>query len=158
MPLRLLVFLAVCAVLSGNASASDLAPSPTPAPSPSSAASAPPSPAVSGSPSAQTVDPKITARAKEWAHRVAVDNIDRSQLTPEMNAALTDALAKQVAGEVGPLGEPTTFTFVTTRSSSTGTLYVYHVGFKSTTLDWIFVLDPNGKISGMLFRPPSGTS
>jgi ABC-type sugar transport system substrate-binding protein len=158
MHLHLLAIAAACAAMP-TAAFARTAPSAAPQSSPTSAASASPlpspatSPSVTGSPAASSVDPAITARAKEWARRIAKDDLDRSQLDAQMNAALTDAVAKQVAAKIAPLGDPTSFTFVSKRTGDLGTLYVYRVTFKTATLDWLFALNPAGKINGMLFRP-----
>lgn len=44
------------------------------------------------------------------------------------------------------------------QASNLGTLYVYRVAFKTATLDWLFALNPAGKINGMFFRPEAPAS
>jgi len=120
MRFHLLTILAACTVMPSVVLA-QASPSPTPEASPSASSASPAAtiaPGAASSPAAGSVDPAITARAKEWAHRIAKDDLDRSQLDAQMNAALTDAVAKQVAGQVAPLGDPTSFTFVSKRTSN----------------------------------------
>lgn len=104
-------------------------------------------------PAAPSVDPAIATRAKDWFRRLQTANVDRSQLDDTMNSALTDAELKQVAAEYGPLGEPTTFTFVEKRHIGANTGYRFRATFKAATIDWLFALDDGGKISGLRFVP-----
>lgn|GEM_PF-1843584 len=122
----------------------------TPAPAASAAASS--APTAVPAPAA-TADPAITARAQEWLHRIQTANLDRSQLTPEADAAFTDSLIKQVAAQVGPLGDPVSFTFVNSKVVSPNTAYVYKVSFKDTAFYYIFALAASGKISGLRLVP-----
>ena len=116
---------------------------------PSPAASAPEAtPAPGPSPTAA-----ITARAKDWLHRVQTGNVDRSQLSAKMNSAFTDAQVKQVASQTGAFGDPTSFAFVDSRIVQGVTVYQYRAVFKSITATWIFALDSDGKIAGMFLRP-----
>jgi hypothetical protein len=99
-------------------------------------------------------NPDITARAKDWLHRVQTGNIDRSQLDATMNNALTPDLVKQASGQLSPLGDPVTFTFVSTQPVRDDiTAYVYHATFKSGALNEVFALHKDGKIAGIQFTP-----
>ncbi len=96
------------------------------------------------------------ARAKDWLHRLQTGAIDRSQLTEQMNAALTADKVKQISSQFTPLGDPQSFTFLEQQpvpSDPTMTAYVYRVVFKTTTLNEIFSLDKDGKVAGILFQP-----
>lgn len=71
-----------------------------------------------------------------------------------MNAALTPDLVKQTSAQVGPLGDPQSFTPVGQQSVAAGvTAYVYRVVFKTTTLSEVFALDNDGKIAGIRLVP-----
>lgn len=113
------------------------------------------SPAASASPApAPSVDPAVTARAKEWLHRVQTGDIDRSQLTSAMSAALTPDIVKQVSEQLSPLGDPQTFSVVSQQSLGEGIAgYVYRITFKSSSIDELIALDKNGKIAALRFRP-----
>jgi hypothetical protein len=123
---------------------------------PAATASAAPAPAASGD--AAAIDPAIVTRAKDWLHRIQTAKLDRSQLTDQMNATLTDTVASGAAAQFGALGDPTAFTFVDKKSIQTGsaasaTIYRFRVTFPSTTLYWLFVVDDAGKIGGLRFAP-----
>lgn len=129
-------------LIGGITCAQAASPSPAPAPSPS----------LSASPG--SVDAAILLRAKEWLHRLQTGDIDRSQLDAKVNAALTADVVKQTSAQFSPLGDPVTFTFLGKQPVGTGmTAYVYRVVFKSATLNEVFVLDKDGKISGIQFPP-----
>jgi hypothetical protein len=98
-------------------------------------------------------DAAVAARAQEWLHMIAVGKIDRSQLDAKMNAALTDATLTQVAAEIAPLGNPTSFALAAKTTIGTYTVYVYKVVFPTITLYESFALDPDGKIGGLLLKP-----
>jgi hypothetical protein len=121
--------------------------SPMPAASPSSAASASPAPGP-------TVDPAITAKAKEWLHRFQTGDIDRSQLQPAMSTALTADVVSQLKDELAPLGDAQSFKITSQQSLGEGiTAYVYRVTFKSSSVNEIIAFDAQGKISGFRLTP-----
>jgi hypothetical protein len=111
-------------------------------------------PAAAASPAAAaTVDPKIEALAKEWLDRVQTGNIDRSQFTDQMNAALTPALVKQVSAQLAPLGKPTAFAYVGSQTVQGSMVYEFRVTFASVQLNEDLAIDAAGKISGLRFTP-----
>jgi hypothetical protein len=120
-------------------------------PGPSPAAGAPASPDASASP--LSVDPAVTTRAKEWYHRIQTANFDRSQLTADASALLTDSLVKGVAAKIAPLGDPTAFEIVDEKTEAPNTAYIYKLTFASGTLYFVFVLNDSGKISGLYLKP-----
>lgn len=93
------------------------------------------------------------ARAKEWLHRIQTGTIDRTQLDDQMNTLLTDSLVTQVAAQIGPLGEPSTLTFVDQRRIGTATAYRFLATFKAAKLYELLALNDAGKISGLRFLP-----
>jgi hypothetical protein len=102
-----------------------------------------------------TPDAAVMARAKDWFHRIETGNIDRSQLSAQVNAALSDAMIKQVASQVSPLGEPTSFTQIQTGTRGGSAYCVYEVTF-STGEKWhyVFAYDPaTTKITGLRVLP-----
>ena len=121
--------------------------SPMPAASASTAASASPAPGP-------TLDPAITAKAKEWLHRFQTGDLDRSQLSSQMNTALTADVVRQLKDELSPLGDAQSFKITSQQSLGEGiTAYVYRVTFKSSSIDEIIAFDGNGKISGFRLTP-----
>lgn len=93
------------------------------------------------------------ARAKEWLHRIQTGTIDRTQLDDQMNTLLSDSLVTQVAAQIGPLGEPSTLTFVDQRRIGTATAYRFLATFKAAKLYELLALNDAGKISGLRFLP-----
>lgn len=84
---------------------------------------------------------------------VQTGKIDRTQLTPQANAAFTDDVVTKVAAQLGPLGDPMSFTLLKKSSAQGLAIYDYSIVFKSATLDEEFVLDPTGKVAGLRFDP-----
>ena len=102
-----------------------------------------------------TANAAVMSRAKEWFHRIATGDIDRSQLTSQMNAALTDRMIKHVAEQVAPLGEPTSFVQVQNGRQDGSEYYVYAVTFPSgDKWNYLFVYEPaTNKVSGLRVTP-----
>jgi hypothetical protein len=123
---------------------------PTPPPSPAASA-----PAASASPApGPTVDPAVTAKAKEWLHRFQTGDIDRTQLEPAMSTAITGDIIKQLKDELSPLGDPQSFKILSQQSLGEGiTAYVYRVTFKSSAINEIIAIDKDGKIEGFRLTP-----
>ncbi len=103
--------------------------------------------------SAPQVDPKVTAIAKDWLHRIQTANVDRSQLTDKMSAALTPALLQQVAAQLAPLGDPTAISFVGSETVQGITVYHFVLTFKAATVNEFLGIDSAGKIAGLRFTP-----
>ena len=111
------------------------------------------SPAPAASAPTTDTDAAVTAQAKEWLHRAQTGDIDHAQLDKTMDGLLTPDFAKQVAAQFGPLGDPVDFKFVNKEVIGDNTAYIFRVSFKALTLNEIFSLDTQGKISGLRFAP-----
>jgi len=98
-------------------------------------------------------DLSITARAKEWIHRVQTGKIDRSQLSVAMSKALTPELVAGAKAQFSRLGPPRLLTYLRKTAQDSSTVYVYRVDFASDSLNMILSIDSTGKIDGLLFRP-----
>jgi len=106
-------------------------------------------PAVTPTPNAE-----MLSRAKTWFHAMQTGEIDRSQLTSKMNAALTDDIVAQGKAKLQPLGEPTGFDEVQNGTKGDATFYVYQVTFKDgDVFDFIIAYVADGKVSGLRFTP-----
>ncbi len=111
-------------------------------------------PAQSSAPSpAPQVDPKVTAIAKDWLHRIQTANVDRSQLTEQMSAALTPSLVQMVAAQLAPLGDPTAVSFVGSATAQGITIYDFVLTFGAATVNEFLGIDGAGKIAGLRFIP-----
>jgi len=116
--------------------------------------SASPAPTVAAT--ASPADVAIMTQAKAWLARLQSGHVDkaaRAQLDDQVNTLLTPSTISAVAAKFGPLGTPQSFTFVGKQATQGNMAYVYRVVFKSATLNEVFVLDKNGKISGIQFPP-----
>ena len=138
-----LVMVAVCAALcaSSAARANQL---------PAVVAIAPTSPAAGAAPGE---NPAVTARAREWFHRLQTGEIDRSQLTPEMRRGLTADTVATVQARLKAMGTLRGFTYAGFEVRGDNTAYYYHLTFPSTELRFVFVLEKGGKVSGLWLRP-----
>ncbi len=105
-------------------------------------------PSVHATPNVSAV---TIARAKDWLHRLQNADIDRSRLTPKMQAALAPAAANAFAAKIGPFGTIETFLPTEEHHVEGNTAYVFDVGFQNGTSAY-FVFETNdtsGKISGL---------
>ncbi len=98
-------------------------------------------------------DATITARAKQWLHRLQSGDIDRSQLTKRMSDALTPTSVISLKQQLGGLGEPSSFIYKGKQLTSGETTYLYRLSFSALTATLSLTIDPLGKISGMYLRP-----
>lgn len=121
-------------------------------PSPGRTQSAPTQSSAPSSAAAQ-IDPKVTALAEDWLHRIQTGNVDRSQLTSEMSTALTPALVQQVAAQLAPLGDPTAVSFAGSQAVQGITIYHFVLTFKAATVNEFLGIDAAGKIAGLRFTP-----
>ncbi len=117
------------------------------------AAAATPAAKATATPAA-TPDPVVTATAKTFYHALAAGTIDRSKLSADANAKLTDQTVKDVAAKLGPLGDPVTFDFVKSARQGGSTLYAYVLAFVSgDKLEYVVGIDAEGKVSAVALRP-----
>jgi CubicO group peptidase (beta-lactamase class C family) len=99
---------------------------------------------------ASAEDPAITERFREALSSLLKGNIDRSQYTAQVNAALTPDLLARTAAQLKSLGRIANIAYLGSSKIATGTLYSYRVTFSAgQTLTWQFLLDPTGKIAGI---------
>lgn len=98
-------------------------------------------------------DAAVTVRAKEWFTRVQKGDIDRPQLTDDMNAALPTDKEAQLAASLRPLGDPTMFVFLGKTTLGVFTVYQYDVTCPNGELVFTFALDQAGKVAGIHFKP-----
>jgi hypothetical protein len=103
---------------------------------------------------AATMDP-VEARAREWLGRLQQQPpaIDRSQLTVALSQTYDDVTVAAMARQVAGFGAPKRFAAGRVFALPDGsTAHVYRVTWDTGSLDFLFGLDANGKISAMYFR------
>jgi hypothetical protein len=113
-------------------------------PAPTSSAAVSPAP---------TADNAVAARAREWFGRLQRGDIDRAQLTKDLNAALTSDKLLQISAWLKPLGEPTSFTLIDKAQHGEFTTYRYHLDVKGGAITFNFVLDHGSMIAGVFVTP-----
>jgi hypothetical protein len=83
-----------------------------------------PAPSSAPSSAAAQVDPKVTAMAKDWLHRIQTANVDRSAVS-----------------------------FVGSQSVQAITIYHFVLAFKAGNVNELLGVDGAGKIAGLRFTP-----
>jgi CubicO group peptidase (beta-lactamase class C family) len=99
--------------------------------------------------SASGEDPRITAIAREWIHRIQTGHVDRSQLTPYADQNITPDELAMAQETLGSLGDPQ-LVYLGRSSRNGATTYNYRVIFKAVTLLMNMEVDRNGKVNPAL--------
>ncbi|MGZ3521455.1 MAG: serine hydrolase domain-containing protein [Vulcanimicrobiaceae bacterium] len=98
-------------------------------------------------------DNVIMDRAKEWIDRLSRLDIDRTQLTANFNEYLTDDLVSK--SNFKALGKVVSLTPVASYQETGDNVYVFLTRFEHGTFDYQFRLTPQGKVDGLLLKPPA---
>ncbi|MGH7738490.1 MAG: hypothetical protein ACREMP_11585 [Candidatus Tyrphobacter sp.] len=116
----------------------------TPVPSPSAAALSAPS------------DATVTGWARQWLRYMEIGHIDdRSQLSPELDAAMTDDVVHSVQAQMNSLGEPIAVELARKASANGYVGYYFRLRFDNGYWTERLVLDTNDKIALLRFYPGS---
>jgi hypothetical protein len=101
-------------------------------------------------------NPKMLAKAKIIFAEVQTGRVDRSQLsTQNPNANMTDATITNGYKMVNGLGAPVSFVQQRTSTQGNLTAALYLITFKNgEKLDFLFILDSEGKVAGMGLGTP----
>jgi hypothetical protein len=100
----------------------------------------------------KAVDSQILAKAKEWFYRFQRSHIDRSQLSPQVSAELTEQSLIQEAARLTALGKPSSFTFIRTYPISGAVGYDFLLQFKTDRVVEMIAFNPKGQIAGIDFE------
>lgn len=102
-------------------------------------------------PAAVQLDNAVVTRAKQWLQMLADKKIDRTQLTPEFSAYLTDSLVSNE--KFASLGPVTAFVPLSSTTASNGDVnYEFLVRYTHGEYRYVFTVAPNGKIDGLRFE------
>lgn len=125
-------------------------PPPPPAPPPLA-----PMPAATTAPTATpSPDPAMLARAKNEFVDLQSGKIDRTTLTTDMSALLTDDKLATVKSGIGNLGAPVSFGQERTGTQGDVRYAVYLVTFANgTKVDFLIGVDGQGKIAALRLTP-----
>ena len=102
-----------------------------------------------GRKSASGENPRITALAREWIHRIQTGHVDKSLLTPQAAAKATPDVLSMAQEELGSLGDPQ-LVYMGKSTSLNFTTYNYRVIFKAASLLMNLEIDRNGKVDPAL--------
>jgi hypothetical protein len=119
---------------------------PPPTPKPSAA------PSAAADDSSMTPEQKVTKRALEWVDRIQKGDIDRSQLTSDLNADLTPTVVQAYKDKYGSLGAVQSIYLNSTQVVNGLTIYIFSVNFAQGPLNYQFATDSSGKIAALYFR------
>ncbi len=99
------------------------------------------------------VDNAVVARAKTWLDRLARVDIDRTELTPKFNEYLTDDLVAKT--NVKAFGKLLSITPIASSKTAGDSVYVFLTRFEHGTFDFQLSVTADGKIDGLLLKPPT---
>lgn len=98
-------------------------------------------------------DRKITTLAQEWTHRVQTGDIDRTQLTAKLSAAIPPDAVGAIKAQMSALGVPKSFIYRGKVAYGGVTVYKYRIQFNGAAITLLIGLDNQGKIAALDFRP-----
>lgn len=105
------------------------------------AATTPPTPAAGE-------DMSVTARAKDWWHRLQSGTVDLSQVDQTFAQRLTPALLAQIKTGLTGMGAPTDWIYLGSQTVHGTTMYRYWIRIDGIPHVWSVGLTPDGKIAG----------
>ncbi|HEY1976362.1 MAG TPA: serine hydrolase domain-containing protein [Candidatus Baltobacteraceae bacterium] len=103
--------------------------------------------------SAAGEDPAVTARLRSLIAGLESGTLDRSQLTPRLNARFSPKMLAGIKSEIGPLGAPQQLLYVRKVSTAKVTIYTYRGVFAAATFNLNLGIDSMGKVSGITMTP-----
>jgi hypothetical protein len=98
-------------------------------------------------------DPATRARAA--FEQLQTGKLDRTALTPALNADLTDAVRASMTARLAPFGPPPGPLALRSKYDSDGVMtYVFRVRWPNGSVDYVFGIDDtSGKIAKLYFVP-----
>ena len=99
-----------------------------------------------------SADRAAAARAKEWLSRIERGDVDRSQLTDQLSAALADSMVQSSGKQLRSFGKMQAIVPMSMDEDASGRNYTFDVRFAHQTIKWIMGIDRAGKISALAFR------
>jgi hypothetical protein len=107
--------------------------------------------AQSALPQAPPPGPSVRMLAVTWFGRMQAGQIDRSQLSDELNQKMSDAVVSQISAQLKPCGQPASITYLGGRIVDGDDVYAYILNFKSAKVRELMAVDATGKINGLVF-------
>ena len=97
-------------------------------------------------------DLAVTARAKDWWHRLASGTVDLGTVTPAFAARLTPEFLTAVQLGLSTLGDPTDWIYQGADPGPDVTIYHYWIRLNGAAHGFDFGLSGDGKIAGSLLK------
>jgi len=97
-------------------------------------------------------DRAASGRAKEWLGRIERGDVDRTQITDQLGAVLTDAVVKSAGGMLRSYGTLRSLDLISVDEDASGRSYSFKAAFSKKTVTWIMGIDALGKISSLYFH------
>lgn len=119
---------------------------PTPSPAPSASAGA-------SVPADLPEDKAVTARARAEFIAWQSGTIDHTHYTKLASDAFTDTVIGQVSPQLKALGTLNTMTFVSAHPYQSDTIYRYTLACANGNALYTYVINGEGKIDGIFFKP-----
>ncbi len=99
-------------------------------------------------PPATGEDAAVTARAKDWWHRLQTGTVDLRQVTATFAQRLTPSFLGQIQGDLSGMGAPTDWIYLGSQGALGSTIYRYWIRIDGIPHIWSIRLTPDGKIAG----------
>ncbi|HVA38881.1 MAG TPA: serine hydrolase domain-containing protein [Candidatus Dormibacteraeota bacterium] len=93
-------------------------------------------------------DPALAARVRAWIAQFEAGKIDRSQLTPRLDATLTPDVVARTAESWAPLGTPQEIEVLGHERRSGFDSYVLRIVFEHAPFIWKIAVTRDGKLAG----------
>jgi D-alanyl-D-alanine carboxypeptidase len=97
-------------------------------------------------------DPAVTARAKDWWHRLQTGSVDMSLVDARFAQLLTPDLLASIEASLAERGAPTDWIYLGSQNVTGAVIYKYRIRLDGAEHVWSIGLTPDGKISGSLLQ------
>lgn len=94
-------------------------------------------------------DRAVIGRVREWVGRIERGDVDRTQLTDQLSAVITDDTVRSAGAQLKALGALKVVTETGVDEDASGRSYSFEVAFAKRTVHWIMGIDSTGKISAL---------
>ncbi len=97
-------------------------------------------------------DPRMTAIAKDWFHRLQSGTVDLSKLAPAFAQRLTPDFLSQIRESLAGAPDPTDWVYLGSHAVPGAVIYRYSITWAGATHTWSVGVTPEGKIAGSLLQ------
>jgi D-alanyl-D-alanine carboxypeptidase len=103
-------------------------------------------------PSTARMDNAVVSKARDWLSRIATHHIDRTEMTPEFSAYMTDELIAHM--NFASLGRPLAVVPIASTPGTSGdTVYEFLVRYPQIQYHYRLSLTKDGKVDGLVLEP-----